>query len=98
MKTEAEKKQFSIRPSAEAHERLSMAASWRGQSLSAFVLGAAIREADEVLASRQQVVLTQEDATTILDLLDNPPRPNEAMAEALRLHAQIVQQDRGQDL
>ena len=98
METETEKKQFSIRPNADAHERLSHAATWRGQTLSAFVLGAAMREADAVLTTRDRIELTQDDASMVLDLLDNPPQPNEAMKDALKRHAETVGESSGEDV
>ena len=98
METETEKKQFSIRPSADAHERLTLAASWRGQTLSAFVLGAAMREADAVISTRDRIELTQDDAAMVLDLLDNPPVPNEAMRRALKLHAETFGERGGEDV
>ena len=86
METETEKKQFSIRPTGEVHERLTEAAAWQGQTLHAFVLGAAVREADGVLESRDKIRLTESDAAMVLYLLDAAPEPNEAMQEAIALH------------
>jgi uncharacterized protein (DUF1778 family) len=86
METETEKKQFSIRPTGEVHERLTEAAAWQGQTLHAFVLGAAVREADGVLESRDKIRLTEGDAAMVLELIDAAAGPNEAMQEAMRLH------------
>ena len=91
METEIEKKQqFSLRPPSRVHERLSEAAAWRGQTLHAFVLGAATREADDVLAARNRIRPTGEDASMILRLLDEDEAPNQAMADAIRLHNEAL--------
>lgn len=85
-----EKKQFSIRPTADIHERLNRAAAWQGQTLHAFVLGAAVREADEVLTRRDKIRLTPEDAQTVLSLLDSEPEPNPALREAFKKRAEVL--------
>ena len=91
METELEeKKQFSIRPTVEVHERLAEAAAWQGQTLHSFILSAAVREADDVLTSRDRIRLTPEDAEMVLSLLEAEPEPNAALSEAFKKRAEIL--------
>lgn len=83
------KKQFSLRPSVDLHKRISLAAQWRGQSLNAFVLASAAKEADEILANRESILLHQEDAEILLKELDKKPEANEGLLEAKAIHAEI---------
>mgnify|MGYP000851664078 CR=1 FL=1 len=91
MKTgQNEKIQFSLRSKPSVHERLTEAAAWRGQSLHAFVLGAAIREADEVLARRDRIELTPEDAEVVLRLLESEAAPNAELIRAFQKRAEVL--------
>ena len=88
--TETQKKQFSLRPTPEIHERLRQAAAWQGQPLQAFVLGAAVEAADDVLTRRDKIELQPEDASLILSLLDSDAEPNDALKEAFRKRAEVL--------
>ena len=90
METETEKKTFSVRPTADLHDRLKEAADWMGQSLNAFVLGAAAQQANSVLESRDRIKIEPQDAKMIIRLLDAEPKPNDALAKAYRKHAEII--------
>jgi uncharacterized protein (DUF1778 family) len=88
--TQTEKKNFSIRPTTDAHERLKEAAGWLGQTLNSFVLGAALQKADDVLTNRDRIRLAPEDAELMINLMDAEPQPNEALAAAYKKRAEIL--------
>ena len=73
-----------IRATGEAKDLLVRAASREQTDLTAFILRHAVHAAEEVLARQEQIVLSQQDAEFVLDLIDNPPPPSEAMIEAAR--------------
>jgi uncharacterized protein (DUF1778 family) len=62
---------------------LERAADAAHQNLSAFVLGAASRHAEEVLAERSVIELSPQAAQAFSDALAQPARVNERLAAAL---------------
>jgi len=58
------------------------AADFVGLSASAFVLENALRAARKELASVETISLANKDAETFLNLITNPPPPNEMMKNA----------------
>ena len=61
---------------------LEEAAASRGLSVGSFVVAAAVKEAEEVLARQQTVRLTREDARKFFAALDHPPAPGRALRKA----------------
>lgn len=49
-----------------------------------FILRAALREARSVIEEHERVKLTHRDSLLVLDLLENPPRPNAKLRKAAR--------------
>ena len=77
---------MSLRVKPEVKARLIRAAALRHTDLTEFVARSALREADAVIAAAEQIKLSERDSLRVLDLLENPPAPNEklrAAAEAL---------------
>jgi uncharacterized protein (DUF1778 family) len=72
-----------IRVDPQRKQLLERAADAAHQNLSAFVLGAASRRAEEVLAERAVVELSPQAAQAFSDVLAQPARVNERLAEAL---------------
>lgn len=73
-----------VRVDAASKRRLEDAASEMRLSLSAFVLQAAQRAADDVLAERQVVHLTAEAAQAFEAALTRPAEVNERLARSLK--------------
>jgi uncharacterized protein (DUF1778 family) len=69
-----------VRPEVKA--RLMRAAALRQTNLTDFVTQAAAREADAVIEQAHRIHVSERDAMRILDLLDNPPPPNERLRAA----------------
>lgn len=73
-----------LRVDAAVKRRLEDAASEAHLSVTAFVLQAANRAADEVLADREIIRLSPDAASAFTEALQRPARVNERLAEALR--------------
>lgn len=66
----------------EVFHTLHQAAALTGATLNQFLVQAALKEAQAVIAREQTLRLSQRDAERLLDLLENPPPPNPALAAA----------------
>ena len=78
-----------LRVDAVAKRRLEDAASEAHLSLTAFVLQAANRAADDVLAERQTIHLSPGAAAAFAEALSRPARVNERLAAALQRSAKF---------
>jgi uncharacterized protein (DUF1778 family) len=74
---------MSLRIAASAKSRLLRAASLRNTDLTSFVTESALREAEAVIAEAEALKVSEEDHLRILDLLENPPKPNERLRAAI---------------
>lgn len=82
-----------FRLSREAKEKIEKAALASGQSVSDFAASTLLREAGEVLANHNVNTLSDRDRDIFLQLLDNPPAPSPALAQAAadyQRRAQVV--------
>ena len=68
--------------------RLMRAAALERTSLKDFVLRNALLAAEAVIEKAERVRLDEEQTRFMLDLLDNPPKPNAKLLAAARLHAE----------
>lgn len=73
-----------LRVEAVAKRRLEEAASEAHLSVTAFVLQAANRAADDVLAERQTIHLSPDAAAAFTEALNGPAPVNERLAKALQ--------------
>jgi uncharacterized protein (DUF1778 family) len=73
-----------LRADPEDEERISRAARLVNQSKTAFIMAAAIEKADEVMATWTTTVVSPEFFDQLVDAFDQPVRPNEALAEAVK--------------
>jgi uncharacterized protein (DUF1778 family) len=58
---------------------IDQAASLLGQNRSEFMLDTARRRAEDVILDQTLFTLDEREYTRFLDLLDNPPKPNDAL-------------------
>ncbi len=73
-----------LRVDAAAKRRLEEAATGAHLSVTAFVLQAASRAADDVLAERQTIHLSPDAAAAFTEALNRPAQVNERLAKALQ--------------
>ena len=79
---------MSLRVRAEEKAMLLRAAALKHTDLTNFVLQQALRVAKTVIAEAEHIQLSERDSLRVLDLLENPPKPNaklRAAARALRI-------------
>ncbi len=75
---------MSLRVPAAAKAKLVRAAALRNTDLTNFVTQSALREADAVIEQAESIKVSERDFLRILDLLENPPAPNEQLRAAAR--------------
>ena len=73
---------MNIRVKPEVKARLMRAAALRHTDLTSFVTQTALREAEAVIAEADVVKASERDFARILQLLDNPPKPNARLRAA----------------
>lgn len=67
------------------------AASLEGRSVSDFVVDSARSAALETIERHQTIRLTLEESYRLVDLLLNPPEPNDALRRAFEAHSRLVE-------
>lgn len=65
---------------------LNRAAALKGMQTSAFIREQALEMAQLVVDEAERIELNARSYRQVLDLLDNPPAPNEALLRAMRSH------------
>lgn len=73
-----------LRASEKERARLLEAAIFSGMNLSAFLRQAALEKSDEVLKSRDDIILSNRDRDLFLEALENPPTPNKYLQQAFK--------------
>jgi uncharacterized protein (DUF1778 family) len=73
---------MNIRVKPEVKARLLRAAALRHTDLTSFVTQSALREAETVIAEADAIKVSERDFGRILELLDNPPKPNAKLRAA----------------
>ncbi len=80
--THLKEDKFHIRVSEKDKRLIEKAAEFAGLNASAFMLENALKAARRELASVETLSLTRADSELFLNLLANPPVPNQAMKDA----------------
>lgn len=75
---------MSMRVPAEEKSVLLRAAALENTDLTAFVLQHALRSARAVIEKAEHIRLSERDSLRVLDLLENPPKPNAKLRAAAR--------------
>ncbi|GLK51056.1 type II toxin-antitoxin system TacA family antitoxin [Maricaulis virginensis] len=78
----AENSRMSFRVDREDKALLMRAAALQNTDLTAFVLTTAMREARAAIEAAETERLSARDSQAVLDLLENPPEPNERLMAA----------------
>jgi|SRR5579885_2961568 len=73
-----------LRLTAEAKEKLQLAARANGRTVSDFVLESALGRADDILPDRRRFFLNAEQWEKFLAALDAPPKPRPRLQRLLR--------------
>ena len=75
---------MSMRVRAEEKAMLLRAAALENIDLTNFVLQHALRSAKAVIEEAEHIRLSERDSLRVLDVLENPPRPNAKLRAAAR--------------
>ncbi|MCF8039254.1 MAG: DUF1778 domain-containing protein [Desulfohalobiaceae bacterium] len=73
---------MSLRIPAEEKALLMRAVAIQRTSLTDFVIRTAVEQAREVINQAERVELSERDSLRVLDLLENPPEPNQKLMKA----------------
>ena len=78
-----ENKRMNLRLRPEQKATLVRAAALRHTDLTDFVLQPALREAKAVIEESERIILSERDSLMVLDMLENPPSPNDRLKAAI---------------
>ncbi len=67
-------------------ELLHRAAALKGMRTTAFIREQALEQAQRVIDEAERIELNARSYRDVLDLLDNPPEPNDALRRAMRAY------------
>jgi len=81
---EEPRKRITARVSDKVRATLEQAAELLGATVNQFVVQTAYQEAQRVIERESAIRLSQKDARKVLSLLDNPPKPNKRLKDAVK--------------
>lgn len=81
------------RVSHDVYQTLLRAAELTGATVNQFLVQSALKEAHAVIEREQSIRLTGTDWNWMLNLLDNPPEPNETLKAAMERYRQAKSDD-----
>ena len=84
---------ISARVPHEVYETLMLAADLTGATVNQFLVQSAIKEAQSVIEREQVIHLSRRDCERLLDLLENPPKPNARFEVAMNYYGQTKSAD-----
>ena len=87
---EEPRKRITARVSDGVRDTLEQAAELLGATVNQFVVQSAYVEAQRVIERESVIRLSQKDAHKILTLLDNPPKPNKRLKDAVKTYQGTV--------
>lgn len=82
MNAPEDRERITARVSSSVAQTLNEAAELSGTTLNSFVVQAALKEAHRVIDREKTISISSNDAAMLLNLLENPPPPNAALARA----------------
>lgn len=77
---------ISIRATVETKNLIHTAAAISNVSVTDFLINAAQRAAEQVIAESESVILNNGERDRFLELLNHPPEPNEGLKKAMARH------------
>lgn len=82
--TAAKQERIGARVPQEVYATLTRAAELLGATVNQFLVQSALKEAQSVIEREQTIRLSQRDSERLLDLLENPPKPNARLNTAMK--------------
>lgn len=74
-------------------EILQRAADLSGATLNQFLVQTALTAANQMLETERKIFLSERDAQTVFDLLENPPAPNQQLLVAVNRHRAFIREN-----
>ena len=79
----------------EVYETLRRAAELTGATVNQFLVQSALREAQAVIEREEVIRLSPRDWSWLLDLMENPPKPNARLKAAMDRYQKAKRDDAG---
>ncbi|NRB42244.1 MAG: DUF1778 domain-containing protein [Pseudomonadales bacterium] len=74
----------------EIQELIKSAADISGATLSQFIVEAVTAKAKSVISSDRAIKLSLTEAKTFFEILENPPKPNRKLSDAIKRHDTLI--------
>jgi uncharacterized protein (DUF1778 family) len=81
---------LSFRIDPELKELIELAAMHTGQTVSSYAISTLVRDARRVIEEQHTTYLSERDWEIFMDLMDNPPPPNEALRRAKESYHRLI--------
>ena len=82
----ARQSRIDIRTTIDAKKLIETAANYMGLTASSFILETVVERASSILNRAQHITLTESQSKLFLELLDNPPEPNQNLKKLFQEH------------
>ncbi len=89
----AKQERIGARVPHEVYETLCRAAELSGATVNQFLVQSALKEAQAVIEREEIIRLSSRDWNWLLDLVDNPPKPNSKLKAAIKRYQKAKQTD-----
>ncbi len=93
METAAKQDRIGARVPREVYETLCRAAELTGATVNQFLVQSALKEAQAVIERQEVIRLSPRDWNWLLDLMENPPKPNAQLKAAMKRYQKARQDD-----
>ena len=77
----------------DAYEKLCRAAELTGSTVNQFLVESALKEAQAVIEREEVIRLSPRDWNWLLELLENPPKPNATLTAAMKRYQKSKRND-----
>ena len=74
-------------------ETLQRAADLSGATLNQFLVQTALTAANQIIETERTIFLSERDAQTVFDLIENPPAPNQQLLAAVNRHRAFIREN-----
>jgi uncharacterized protein (DUF1778 family) len=91
--TSAKQDRIGARVPHEVYETLCRAAELTGATVNQFLVQSALKEAQAVIEREEVIRLSPRDWNWLLDLMENPPKPNAKLKAAIKRYQKNKQAD-----
>lgn len=89
----ARQERIGARVPHDVYKTLNSAAELMGATVNQFLVQSALKEAQAVIEREQTIRLSRRDSERLLNLLDNPPKPNARLKAAMKHYQKTKRAD-----